>query len=40
MRRAVEIYLEQGFRAIKFGWGAFGYDLKLDISLVKAARGR
>jgi L-alanine-DL-glutamate epimerase-like enolase superfamily enzyme len=38
MRRAVASYLEQGFRAIKFGWGAFGYDLKLDISLVKAAR--
>jgi L-rhamnonate dehydratase len=38
MKRAVEGYLERGFRAIKFGWGAFGYDSKLDISLVKAAR--
>lgn len=38
MRRAVASYLEYGFRAIKFGWGVFGYDLALDISLVKAAR--
>jgi L-alanine-DL-glutamate epimerase-like enolase superfamily enzyme len=38
MRRAVIEYLEKGFRAIKFGWGAFGYDLNLDIALVRAAR--
>lgn len=38
MRRAVVSYLEQGFRAIKFGWGAFGRDLALDIALVRAAR--
>lgn len=38
MRRAVAGYLKQGFRAIKFGWGAFGHDLKLDVSLVQAAR--
>lgn len=38
MKRAVEGYLEQGFRATKFGWGVFGHDLKLDIALVKAAR--
>lgn len=38
MKRAVDEYLEQGFRAIKFGWGVFGHDLKLDIALVKAAR--
>lgn len=38
MRRAVTGYLEQGFRAIKFGWGAFGHDPELDIRLVKAAR--
>ncbi len=38
MRRAVAGYLEQGFRAIKFGWGAFGNDISLDIRLVKAAR--
>ena len=28
MKRAVEGYLEQGFEAIKFGWGAFGHDLE------------
>jgi L-rhamnonate dehydratase len=38
MRRAVASYLEHGFKAIKFGWGVFGYDLALDIRLVKAAR--
>ncbi len=38
MKRAVQEYLRHGFRAIKFGWGVFGYDLDLDIALVKAAR--
>jgi L-rhamnonate dehydratase len=38
MRAAVAGYLAQGFRAIKFGWGVFGYDAELDIALVKAAR--
>jgi len=38
MKAAVASYLEQGFRAIKFGWGAFGYDLALDEALVRAAR--
>ncbi len=38
MRYAVGEYLEQGFQAIKFGWGAFGYDIDLDIRLVRAAR--
>jgi L-alanine-DL-glutamate epimerase-like enolase superfamily enzyme len=38
MKRAVAGYMEQGFRAVKFGWGVFGQDLALDISLVKAAR--
>jgi L-rhamnonate dehydratase len=38
MKRAVVEYLNQGFAAIKFGWGAFGHDLKLDIALTKAAR--
>ncbi len=38
MKAAVREYLEQGFQAIKFGWGAFGYDLALDVALVKAAR--
>ena len=38
MKHAVEGYIEQGFEAIKFGWGAFGHDLKLDVALVAAAR--
>jgi L-rhamnonate dehydratase len=38
MKAAVTGYLAQGFRAIKFGWGVFGHDLDLDVSLVKAAR--
>lgn len=38
MKAAVAEYLAHGFRAIKFGWGVFGYDLKLDIALVRAAR--
>lgn len=38
MKRAVVSYLEQGFRSIKFGWGAFGHDLALDVRLVQAAR--
>lgn len=38
MREAVNDYVERGFRAIKFGWGVFGYDLALDVALVRAAR--
>jgi len=38
MRRAVADYVEQGFRAVKFGWGCFGRDAKLDVALVRAAR--
>jgi L-alanine-DL-glutamate epimerase-like enolase superfamily enzyme len=38
MKKAVEEYLAHGFRAMKFGWGAFGRDAKLDVALVKAAR--
>ena len=38
MARACEDYLKRGFKAIKFGWGAFGQDMKKDIALVAAAR--
>ena len=38
MKQAVERYLRQGFTAIKFGWGAFGYDEARDVALVRAAR--
>ncbi len=38
IRMACEFYLRRGFRAIKFGWGAFGNDRKRDVALVAAAR--
>ena len=38
MKEAVADYLERGFRAIKFGWGAFGDDIARDVALVRAAR--
>lgn len=38
MKQAVEEYLRLGFRAIKFGWGVFGYDAARDLALVAAAR--
>jgi len=38
MKQAVEEYLRQGFRAIKFGWGPFGVDMARDIELARAAR--
>ena len=31
-------YLEQGFTAVKFGWGVFGEDPERDVCLVAAAR--
>ena len=31
-------YVEQGFQAVKFGWGVFGQDEKLDRELVAAGR--
>ena len=38
MREAARKYLDQGFSAVKFGWGVFGRDRNLDIKLVEAAR--
>ena len=38
MREAARRYLDQGFTAIKFGWGVFGRDPALDVQLVEAAR--
>jgi L-rhamnonate dehydratase len=38
MRAAARQYLDQGFTAVKFGWGVFGKDLHLDVRLVEAAR--
>jgi L-rhamnonate dehydratase len=38
MRDAARRYLDQGFTAMKFGWGVFGRDPELDVRLVEAAR--
>jgi L-rhamnonate dehydratase len=38
IREAAKVYLDQGFTAVKFGWGVFGKDRKLDLQLVEAAR--
>ena len=38
MREAARGYLDQGFTAIKFGWGVFGEDAGRDVRLVEAAR--
>ena len=38
MDGAVRRYLDQGFTAIKFGWGVFGEDPNRDVELVAAAR--
>ncbi len=38
MREAAKRYLDEGFTAIKFGWGVFGRDHDNDVRLVEAAR--
>ena len=38
VRDAGEEYVERGFTAVKFGWGAFGQDLRTDVALAEAAR--
>ena len=38
MREAAKQYLDEGFTAMKFGWGVFGKDPCLDVRLVEAAR--
>jgi L-rhamnonate dehydratase len=38
MFAAARGYIEQGFRAVKFGWGVFGEDPVRDVELVAAAR--
>ncbi|MDO8186577.1 mandelate racemase/muconate lactonizing enzyme family protein [Conexibacter sp. JD483] len=38
MRAATRRYLDQGFRAIKFGWGPWGADARRDHALLAAAR--
>lgn len=38
MTHACRRYLDQGFTAVKFGWGVFGQDPEQDVRLVEAAR--
>jgi len=38
MTDACRGYLDQGFTAVKFGWGVFGQDPEQDVRLVEAAR--
>ena len=38
MKSEVNQYLEEGFRAIKFGWGGFGENPEDDYQLMKTAR--
>lgn len=38
MREAAKKYLDEGFTAVKFGWGVFGQDSEKDVRLVEAAR--
>jgi L-rhamnonate dehydratase len=38
VRTATRRYVDQGFTAVKFGWGVFGRDPDLDVRLVEAAR--
>ena len=38
MTEAARRYIDEGFTAVKFGWGVFGRDAGLDVRLVEAAR--
>lgn len=38
MADAARWYIDQGFKAVKFGWGVFGEDRERDVELVAAAR--
>jgi L-alanine-DL-glutamate epimerase-like enolase superfamily enzyme len=38
VREAGEQYVARGFTAVKFGWGAFGHDVRTDAALAEAAR--
>lgn len=38
MEQACKRYLDEGFTAVKFGWGVFGKDAERDVELVAAAR--
>ena len=38
IEEACRDYVDQGFTAVKFGWGVFGQDTEADVALVEAAR--
>lgn len=38
VRESANSLLEQGYRAVKYGWGSMGKDAGLDVELVAAAR--
>ncbi|MBL7700336.1 MAG: mandelate racemase/muconate lactonizing enzyme family protein [Chitinophagaceae bacterium] len=38
VKRMVDSYIGLGYTAIKFGWGPLGYDINLDIKLIKTAK--
>ena len=38
MREQAQQHVAAGYRAVKFGWGPIGPDLKTDVALVRAAR--
>ncbi len=38
VRRLVEAQVQQGFTAVKLGWGPLGCDVRHDVELVRAAR--
>ena len=38
LSEATKVYIDQGFTAVKFGWGVFGQDKHRDLKLVEAAR--
>jgi L-alanine-DL-glutamate epimerase-like enolase superfamily enzyme len=38
VKRMTELYVSQGYTAIKYGWGPLGYDVYFDIDLITTAR--
>ncbi len=38
VKRLVDFQVQQGFSAVKLGWGPLGYDVRRDVELVRVAR--
>jgi len=38
VKRLVDCLVQQGFTAVKLGWGPLGFDVRRDVELVRAAR--